>query len=285
MKTAIRFKFVAFALACAMLAASAPVALALPPLPSSFWGTVKMNGANAPNGTVVSAWINGVRYAQATVSVYNGDTVYSLDVPGDDPQQSGIQGGVPGDTVVFQIETWVAQTAPWQSGINAELDLYIDVATVGLAPATSTRISPGAIATHTLTLTNPDSVFRTFSFTGTNNLQGWNVLVPGPLQLNASASGNVVITVSIAVTATNRVTDTATLTATSPGLLPGVTALLTGTGCRYDFTGDNWVRYQDVQRVAFYVNTTNPYYDFNHNGWVRYQDVQRAAYFAGTYCP
>jgi hypothetical protein len=100
-------------------------ALAFPPLPSGFYGTVKIGGVNVADGTVVSAKINGVTYATATVMIYQGDTVYSLDVPGDDTDAPGtIEGGVPGDTVVFFIgDMQATQTAPWQTGTNVSLNL------------------------------------------------------------------------------------------------------------------------------------------------------------------
>jgi hypothetical protein len=97
----------------------------MPPLPSSFYGTVKLGGANVPIGTIISARINGVEYASKAASLYGSDTVYFFDVPGDDPGTVGvIEGGVPGDTIIFYIGTAIAdQTAPWQSGTNVALNL------------------------------------------------------------------------------------------------------------------------------------------------------------------
>jgi len=102
-------------------------ALAIPPLPSSFYGTVKSNGGNIPSGVGVSARINGVQYAMSKHLIYNGDTVYSLDVPGDDPETPGIvEGGVPGDTVVFYVgSTQANQTATWQGGTNVNFNLTV----------------------------------------------------------------------------------------------------------------------------------------------------------------
>jgi hypothetical protein len=88
-----------------LLLTIAPAVLALPPLPSSFYGTVKVDGANVPLGTIVSAWINGVWYA--------------------DPATPGtIEGGVEGDTVVFHIGGLEAdETGTWHSGTNVQLNL------------------------------------------------------------------------------------------------------------------------------------------------------------------
>ena len=70
---------------------------AVPPLPSSFHGTVKVNGAYVPAGTVISAWIDDVQYAQTTTELYLGESVYAIDVPGDDSSTAGIiEGGAPG---------------------------------------------------------------------------------------------------------------------------------------------------------------------------------------------
>jgi hypothetical protein len=100
-----------------------------PPLPSSFYGTVKSNGANVPIGIQVSARINGVVYASSPYKYYNGDTVYSLDVPGDDPGTPGvIEGGIAGDTVVFFVGSKQAdQTATWQAGTNNYLNLTAEL--------------------------------------------------------------------------------------------------------------------------------------------------------------
>jgi hypothetical protein len=120
----IQRRFIVLVLTVGLLLASALTVLAVPPLPSSFYGTVKVDGANVPVGTTVSAWINGVKYAETTVLLYEGDTVYSLDVPGDDPETPNVEGGISGDAVIFHIDDQGAdQTASWQSGTNVNLDL------------------------------------------------------------------------------------------------------------------------------------------------------------------
>ncbi len=82
-----------------LLLSNAPSVLAQPPLPSSFYGTVKLGGANVPDGTSVTAWMNGVQYASALTTTFGGNSVYSMDVRGDDP------GGNQGTIVVFHIGT------------------------------------------------------------------------------------------------------------------------------------------------------------------------------------
>jgi len=100
---------------------------AVPPLPSSLYGTVKSAGENVPPGTTVSAWINGVQYAHTTVYPYETDTAYTLVVPGDDPATVGvIEGGKAGDTVVLMVGSQAAdQTASWASASNQMLNLTL----------------------------------------------------------------------------------------------------------------------------------------------------------------
>ena len=102
--------------------------LMVPPLPSSFYGTVRVNGDYVPAGTIISAWINGVQYLETQTLIYNGESVYTIDVAGDDPSTPGIiEGGIQGDTIAFQIGSNLAeQTAIWQTGTNIELNLSIN---------------------------------------------------------------------------------------------------------------------------------------------------------------
>lgn len=97
----------------------------IPPLPSSFYGTVNENGENVPVGTIITAWINGVQYGITESLVYLGQSVYALDVPGDDPSTVGIiEGGIHGDTVVFKIGSNLADlTGVWKSGTNQLMNL------------------------------------------------------------------------------------------------------------------------------------------------------------------
>jgi hypothetical protein len=126
---------VAFLIVVAVLLANVSSTFAQPPLPSGFYGTVKLNGANVPDGTVVSAWINGVKFAESTVQLYQGDTVFNLDVPGDDAGTDGvIEGGASSDTVSFHIGNLVAaQTHAWASGTNIPYPLTASTTTAGLA--------------------------------------------------------------------------------------------------------------------------------------------------------
>ena len=98
---------------------------AVPPLPSSFWGTVTVNGASVPADVPISAWINGVQYAVTNTLIVGGDSVYSLSIPGDDPTTTGIiEGGTEGQTIIFKIDQFSAsQTGTWHVASNTRLDL------------------------------------------------------------------------------------------------------------------------------------------------------------------
>jgi hypothetical protein len=87
-----------------------------PPLPASFYGTVTVDGVDVPEGQRVSAWIDGVQCAETLTFLYEGRSMYVLNVPGD--------GGQPGDTIVFHVGELVASpTATWRGGTNTELNL------------------------------------------------------------------------------------------------------------------------------------------------------------------
>jgi hypothetical protein len=115
--------FLALILLFALLTGSIASVHALPPMPATFYGTVLINGVNAPVGTGIAARSNGVEYASTTVVDTGGNSMYAIDVPGEDPDIPGIQGGIPGDTIVFLIGGHPAnQTGTWQEGM-LELNL------------------------------------------------------------------------------------------------------------------------------------------------------------------
>lgn len=113
-----------FLIAVFWILPSTPV-WALPPFPANFYGTVTMGGANVPDGTTVTAACSGTVYASTTTSTYSGDSVYTINVPGDDPDTSGtVEGCVDGETVTFTVDGQVAdQTGTWHSDASVELNL------------------------------------------------------------------------------------------------------------------------------------------------------------------
>jgi hypothetical protein len=99
---------------------------AIPPLPSSFYGAVQVNGRGVPDGTVIQALIGGQVVARTYSQTYQGSTVYALDVPGDDPGTTASEGGHDQETIQFKVGGAPAiQTASWKSGTNTALNLTV----------------------------------------------------------------------------------------------------------------------------------------------------------------
>jgi len=99
-------------------------ALAIPPLPSSFYGTVKVNNNNVKAGTLIQALVGEQVYAEGFSKTYQGSSVFALDVPGDDTGTAALEGGRDGDTIQFKIGGVLAeQTALWHTGTNITLNL------------------------------------------------------------------------------------------------------------------------------------------------------------------
>ena len=97
---------------------------AIPPLPSSFFGTVKVNAVNVADGTLVEAVIEDQVVAKGYTQTYQGNSVYSIDVPGDEAGTAPIEGGKEGDAVHFKISGIDAvESGTWHSATNVELNL------------------------------------------------------------------------------------------------------------------------------------------------------------------
>jgi hypothetical protein len=118
---------------CLLPGKSFPVQ-AMPPLPSSFYGTLTVNGSHVPAGLPVSAWINGVQYALSSSLLSETGSFYAISIPGDDPATPQIEGGVANDLITFKIENLVAdQTGLWQSGSNLALNLTATGSTLNIS--------------------------------------------------------------------------------------------------------------------------------------------------------
>jgi uncharacterized repeat protein (TIGR02543 family) len=100
---------------------------AVPPPPHTIYGTVKQDGANVPSGTVVSAWIGGVQYRSTATILNGGESVYALDVPGDDTDTPTIkEGGGNGEIISFMVGSdWAPQTVAFSSGSTTNLNLAL----------------------------------------------------------------------------------------------------------------------------------------------------------------
>lgn len=130
---------------------------ALPPaLPSSFSGTVTVNGMSVPEGTLITVGGGAVVYAQTVAFLYGGASVYRIDAPGDNPDTQEREGGLQGEELQFTIGELVAgQTACWQSGSSQTMGLTATgEQTPTNTPAPTDTPAPTPSSTPTLTLTN-----------------------------------------------------------------------------------------------------------------------------------
>jgi hypothetical protein len=104
-----------------------PVSAQLPPTPpSSPYGTIRVNDARVPDGTVVSAWCGGVSYRLTSTFVTSEESWYfNLDIPGDEPETLDVKEGcTPNEIVSFKIgDSWATEKAQWVSGSSGRLDL------------------------------------------------------------------------------------------------------------------------------------------------------------------
>lgn len=112
-------------------------AVAIPPLPSSFFGNAKINGGDIPEGTILKADINGEVFALAIVNIFEGQSVYYFDIPGDDPSTVGVvEGGKPGDIIQFMLgDNPANETGLWVSGTNVNTDLTFNEPIPSVLPA------------------------------------------------------------------------------------------------------------------------------------------------------
>lgn len=147
------------------------VAAQPPPLPATFYGAVTLNGVDAPEGTPVWALIDGVTMAESAVFLFEGRSVYVLDVPGDDPDTPQAEGGTEGAVMRFEIGNMVAdQTATWQEGASTELNLTaasLPTATPTHTPMPTATDTPIPTATNTPTPTATDAPTATATPTHT----------------------------------------------------------------------------------------------------------------------
>ena len=137
-------------IACLVALLAARPTFAIPSPASSFHGAIKVNGENLPDGLLVVAWINGEAYASNYIQTDRGNSVYSLDVPGDDPDTPEREGGREGDTVQFELGGVLAdQAGTWHSGTSIQLDLTLLAS--GVPPTLMPTISPDQAPTQTPT--------------------------------------------------------------------------------------------------------------------------------------
>jgi hypothetical protein len=92
------------------------------PLRSRFYGTIVQGGVNVPDGTVVSAYINGKNVAESQTQTHLGKSVYAIEVP-PDIHFTG-DGGKDGETITFMYNLATAEiSGTFYSKTDQELNL------------------------------------------------------------------------------------------------------------------------------------------------------------------
>lgn len=108
--------------------------------PCRFYGTVQLDGYDVPDGTVITAIIEGVPYSTTTPEAAYGSSTYVLKI---EPSAGAFYNY--GTQIYFKIDDHVAkETATWESGNNTELNL-----TASTAPPPTPTPSPTPIPTPT----------------------------------------------------------------------------------------------------------------------------------------
>jgi hypothetical protein len=108
---------------------AAPLICPPPAAPSSFWGYVTLNGAPAPVGLKLAAWVNGVEVASTTTQTSGSKTYYLIDVleRAYDTVTGQVcrQGGAAGETVHFVLRNLITahETGTWSGGTQVHRDL------------------------------------------------------------------------------------------------------------------------------------------------------------------
>jgi len=98
-----------------------------PVLPGAFWGTATVGGSSLSAGTSITVWISDTQVAQTTSLINGSASVYSLDIPGDDPDTPEREGGNTGEVVRFKIgPVWANESGTWESGSVVNLNLTAD---------------------------------------------------------------------------------------------------------------------------------------------------------------
>jgi hypothetical protein len=132
------------------LPSSSVAALAFPVLPSSFYGVVQYGSGNVADGTLVEAVIGDQVLASATTRTYQGSSVYSIDVRGDDSETTAVDGGRDGDRVQFRVGGVLAkETGIWHGGTNAALNLSVPASAALKGPQPTQKPAPSQTAVPT----------------------------------------------------------------------------------------------------------------------------------------
>jgi hypothetical protein len=100
-----------------------PAVWAIPPQPCTFFGTVSVNGADVPAGSTVTAvvyaadGVTEVTHSTSAIQFYNGHSVYSVTVAGDDDETPLKDGAHDGDIVRFVVRVEGFSVRAEQQGV------------------------------------------------------------------------------------------------------------------------------------------------------------------------
>jgi hypothetical protein len=126
----------------ALVIGSAAVLNAQPGPPNRFYGSLKIDGADAPIGTTVTALVNGRECGSRTTDVagqYWVDVASSSQTPGC---------AEPGNTVSFRVGSrTAAETAQWNGGVFTRLDLTVSGTGAGAGAGAGAGGAGGAAQT------------------------------------------------------------------------------------------------------------------------------------------
>lgn len=118
-------KLMVFVKAALVMMFASSMAFAIPGTPHNFFGSVTINGAPAPDGTVVSAHLDGAEVATTATSGGNYG-ILPAEVPFyiEDPENDRS-----GKAITFYVNGVAAATAVFANGASNQLDLGITVST------------------------------------------------------------------------------------------------------------------------------------------------------------
>ena len=232
-------------------------ASAVPLLPAEFSGTVTIDGAPAPAGTVINARIDGRDCGSLTLDtagVYGGDGIFDrrLLVSGED--------GDAGKTITFFVSGMEASgTAVYTPGTSTRLDL---VATSGVDFSADVTAGPAPLTVRFTDQSagDPESWYWEFG-------DGSTSIGPNPVHIY-EVPGTYTVNLTIN-------TPVGSDTLSRPGYI-------TVTPPRGDVTGDGIIDISDVAKVAYMVVGKEPAdlaADFNRNDQVDIGDAAKIAYF------
>jgi hypothetical protein len=132
------------ALAAALLLALASFSVSLaqspPNPPSRFVGSVTVDGAPAPAGTLIEVRIGASTCGVATVFMAAGEARYAVDSPALDPATAP-NCGTEASTVSFYVGgRLAAQSAPWRNWELNQVNLTVAAATPTVVPTPTPRV-------------------------------------------------------------------------------------------------------------------------------------------------